>query len=270
MLHVRVNDTEMVYLELGQGAPLVLVHGSMCDFRIWSPVLGPLSRQHRVIAPSLRHFFPARWDGQGATYKIAQHVADMIAFIEALKCGPVQLLGQSRGGHIAFRVAQQRPDLVAKLVLAEPGGELAASLAPEGMPPGPQGAILREAAAKVAAGDIDGGLMQFVDGINFAGLWQRLPEAMKQETRDNAMTLVGQADEGRRPFTRAEAESIRMPTLFIGGAETKGGLPIILRALAAHVPGARLEMIDKAGHMMFVQNPVRFSEIVNAFLGGRG
>jgi pimeloyl-ACP methyl ester carboxylesterase len=42
----------------------------------------------------------------------------------------VNLMGQSRGAHIAFRVAQGRPDLVRRLVLAEPGGDLDASLYP--------------------------------------------------------------------------------------------------------------------------------------------
>ena len=70
------------------GPPLVCVHGSLCDFRIWSSVLGPLTRNHRVIAPSLRHFFPEHWDGVGDTYSIAQHVDDVIGFIEKLDTRP--------------------------------------------------------------------------------------------------------------------------------------------------------------------------------------
>jgi esterase len=69
------------------------------------------SRKHRVIPVSPRHFFPEQWDGRGGKFTIAQHVADVIAFIEALQSGPVDLWGHSRGGHNAFRVAQQRPEL---------------------------------------------------------------------------------------------------------------------------------------------------------------
>ena len=43
MQTLHVNGTDMAYLELGQGRPLVCVHGSLCDFRIWSAVLGPLT-----------------------------------------------------------------------------------------------------------------------------------------------------------------------------------------------------------------------------------
>src|SRR5438309_6517674 len=157
MQTLTINGYQMAYLDIGQGPPLVCVHGSLCDFRIWSPVLGPLSRKHRIIAVSLRHFFPERWDGIGDTYSIAQHVDDMIGFIEKLDAGPVDLMGHSRGGHVSFRLAQRRPDLLRKLILAEPGGELDPSLDPAARPdaPSPLTAPFRASAEKIAAGAID-------------------------------------------------------------------------------------------------------------------
>ena len=269
MKHLRVNGYEMAYIEVGQGPHLVCVHGSLGDFRVWSPVLGPLSRRHRVISLILRRFFPEHWDGIGGGFTIAQHVADLIAFVEALGAGAVHLMGHSRGGHLAFRVAQQRPDLVRKLILAEPGGDLDASLAASdraAAPHPPLGTHVATAAEKIAAGDIEGGLTYFLDAIEGAGAWLRLPEATKQRLRDNARTLLGQINEQRRPYSRADAESIRVPTLFIGGEDTFGSLPIILRALAAHVPGARVAMIANATHTMVEQDPVRFSAAVLDFL----
>jgi pimeloyl-ACP methyl ester carboxylesterase len=61
MLRRRVNGYDMAYIELGDGSPLVCVHGALGDFRVRSPVLGPLSRRRRVFALSLRHFFPEHW-----------------------------------------------------------------------------------------------------------------------------------------------------------------------------------------------------------------
>jgi len=267
MKHRQVNGCEMAYLELGQGPPLLLVHGSLDDFRIWGPALGPLSQRHRVIAPSLRHFFPAHWDGIGAGFTIAQHVADVIGFIEALSLGPIDLLGHSRGGHIAFRVAQQRPDLLRRLILAEPGGDLDASLAePDSKPPTSLATHFAAAAQKIAAGNIEGGMTVFFDGIEGPGAWARYPEARRQPLRDNARTLLGQVNENRLPYSLADAQSIRTPTLFIGGEKTAGNLPVVLKALSANVQGAKVATIPGATHPMFDQNPVAFAQAVLDFL----
>jgi pimeloyl-ACP methyl ester carboxylesterase len=268
MQTLSVNGYDMAYLEVGEGPPLLCVHGSLCDFRIWSCVLGPLSRKHRVIAVSLRHFFPEQWDGSGDSYSIAQHTADVIAFIEQLKAGPLDLMGHSRGGHIAFRVAQRRPDLLRKLILAEPGGELDATLDPDTKPgPSPLGARIATAAGRIAAGDVEGGLTFFFDAIEGPGAWARLPAATKQQLRDNAFTLIGQARDRRPPFSKADAEAIEMPTLFIGGARTKGTLPQVLHGLAAHVRNSRTVMIPNTTHPMFEQAPQKFCEVVLEFLG---
>jgi pimeloyl-ACP methyl ester carboxylesterase len=267
MQTLPVNGTDMAYLEVGQGPPLVCVHGSLGDFRTWSPVLGPLSKKHRVIAVSLRHFFPEHWDGVGDTYSIAQHVADVIGFIEKLDAGPVDLMGHSRGGHISFRAAQRRPGLLRRLILVEPGGELDASL-DAAAKPGPSlfKGRFTVSAERIMAGDIDGGLKFFFDTVEGDGAWARLPEAPRQQLRDNAFTLVGQVRDNRPPYSRCDAESIRLPTLFIGGADTKGLLPQVLHALAAHVPDSRKAIIPDTSHWMFEQAPQRLCEIVLEFL----
>jgi pimeloyl-ACP methyl ester carboxylesterase len=270
MQTLHVNGYDMAYLDVGQARgtpPLVCVHGSLNDFRIWGCVLGLLTRQHRLICVSLRHFFPEHWDGKGDTYSIAQHVDDLIAFIEKLDAGPVDLLGHSRGGHISFRVAQRRPELVRKLILAEPGGELDATLDPDYKGgPSPLLARFTTAADKIAVGDIEGGLAFFVDTLEGPGRWQRLPALMKQGLIDNAATLIGQVRDGRPEFSEADAESIAMPTLFIGGEKTKGLLSKVLRTLAAHVPNSKVAMIPNTTHPMFEQAPHAFSEIVMGFL----
>jgi esterase len=267
MQTLHVNGYDMTYLEIGRGPPLVCVHGTLGDFRTWSAVFGPLSKKHRVISLSLRRFFPEHWNGVGNDFLMAQHVADVIAFLEKLDAGPVDLMGHSRGGHIAFRVAEQRPELLRRLILAEPGGELDQSLDPAAIPgPSQRASRIAVSAEKVSNGDIDGGLEAFFDMIEGEGAWARLPAPPKQQLRDNAYTLIGQIGESRQPFTKASAQSIATPTLFVGGSETKGFLPAVTRALAPHIPGAKTAMIAGAGHWMFEQAPQEFCEIVLGFL----
>jgi esterase len=268
MQTINVNGHDMAYLEVGQGHPLVCVHGTLGDFRTWYAVLGPLSKKHRVIAISLRHFFPEHWDGAGNDYRMAQHIADLIAFIEQINSRPVDLIGHSRGGHIAFRVAQQRPELLRRMVLAEPGGDLDSTLDPSFVPgaPSPQSARALVSVNKVRSGDIEGALENFVDGIDGEGTWRRLPAAAKQQLRDNITTFLGQVHEARKPYSKQDALAIRTPTLLIGGADTKGSLSVIWRVLAEHIAGARTAVIPNAKHWMFEQDPEGFSRAVTEFL----
>jgi pimeloyl-ACP methyl ester carboxylesterase len=268
MQTLRVNGTDMAYLEVGKGPPLVCVHGTLGDFRTWYAVLGPLSQEHRVVSVSLRRFYPELWDGVGDDYKMAQHVTDVIGFIEQIEPRPVDLMGHSRGGHIAFRVAQQRPDLLRKIVLAEPGGDLDATLDPEATLGAPSAFALRilTSVNKVREGDIEGALQNFVDAIDGEGTWRRLPAAAKQQLRDNIFTLLGQAHEARKPYSKADAEAIRTPTLLIGGADTTGSLAKNWRVLAEHIAGAKTAIIPGARHWMFEQDPQDYCAAVLEFL----
>lgn len=215
MLRRRVNGYDMAYIELGEGPPLVCVHGTLGDFRVWSPVLGPLSRRRRIVALSLRHFFPEHWDGTGSDFTIAQHVADVIGFIRSIGHDP---------------------------------------------------SYLTPIAERVRAGDIDKALMMFSEVGVGPGSWRRIPATVRQTWRDNAHTLLGQVNEQRPPFTRKDAESIRVPTLFVSGTETPGNTSKVLQALIAHVPAARVEMMSRAGYFMFEDDPERFCAAVMRFL----
>ena len=137
MPSLLVNGYDMAFVERGTGVPLVLVHGTLGDYRSWALQMEPFGAHYRAIAVSLRHCWPEHWDGDGDDFTVQQHAQDVAGLIAVLESGPVHLLGHSRGGHVAFRVAQNFPDLVRKLVLVEPGGALDASLEPPHAPKNP-------------------------------------------------------------------------------------------------------------------------------------
>src|SRR4051812_28859310 len=191
-MHVlRVSGYDVAYVEHGAGTQLLLIHGSLLDQRYWAPQMEALGQRYRVIAPSLRHYWPARWDGGGDDFTMQQHVEDVAAFAGALGAGPVNLVGHSRGGHVAFRVAQHFPDRVRALVLAEPGGALDETLRPAketvAVPTG-QGMSIPEATTKAAErirqGHVEDGLAFFVDAVNGPGAWEGMAEHLRQMQRD--------------------------------------------------------------------------------------
>jgi esterase len=269
---LRVNGYDMAFVERGAGAPLVLVHGTLCDYRYWARQMAPFGSHYRTIAVSLRHCWPEKWNGEGDDFTVQQHAADVASFILALQAGPANVLGHSRGGHIAFRVAQKFPDLVRALVLCEPGGELAPNLE-TGLAAGQAaialGPLYAKAAELIRRGEIDAALKPTIDVIVGQGGWDRTPEPNRQTLRDNAVTLLGQIKEQRAPFTRADAEAIRAPTLLMAGERSPASFHHILDGLETALKDVRRVVIPNASHCSNIDNPQAFERVVLDFLAGR-
>ena len=272
MPSLHVNGYDMAFVERGAGIPLLLVHGTLGDYRSWALQMEPFGAHNRTIAVSLRHCWPERWDGVGDDFTVQQHTQDVAAFIAALDAGPVHLIGHSRGGHIAFRVAQTFPNLVRKLVLMEPGGALDASLEPPHEtknPPIALGPLYAGAAERIRRGGIDEALAPTADVIFGPGGWANLPEVKKQQMRDNARTLLGQMKELRAPFSREDAEAIGAPTLLMAGERSPESFHRILDGLESGLRDVRRVVIPGASHGSNIDNPKVFEREVLAFLEAR-
>jgi hypothetical protein len=68
-----VNAYPMAFLERGAGPTVVVIHGTLQDYRYWDAQVSSLSPQFRVIAVSLRHYYPERWNGKGDDFSVKQH-----------------------------------------------------------------------------------------------------------------------------------------------------------------------------------------------------
>ena len=115
---VRVNGTNFVYREIGNksGIPVVFLHHLTAVLEDWDPAIADgLAKSRPVIV------FDNRGVG-GSGGRTPDNVADMakdaIAFIDALGLAKVDLFGFSLGGFIAQIIAQERPDLVRRIILA--------------------------------------------------------------------------------------------------------------------------------------------------------
>src|SRR5262249_21262180 len=93
---VQINGLTLLhYIELGQGIPVVLVHGTLEDYRTWDGQLEALSKGYRLISYSRRYHYPNEWTKDSTDFSVTIHARDLAAFIKALNLPPVHLIGHS-------------------------------------------------------------------------------------------------------------------------------------------------------------------------------
>ena len=105
--------------------------------------------------------------------------------------------------------------------------------------------------------------------MNGHGAWEGMAEHLKRMHRDNARTLIGQVNERRPPYTRADLEAIRAPTLLVGGADTRLLFPPVLDAMERGIAGAERVDLPGTAHLMSDEDPAAFNSTVLGFLRGR-
>jgi 2-hydroxymuconate-semialdehyde hydrolase len=114
---VRGIDTNV--LDVGRGAPVLLLHGSgpgVSAYANWRLTMAALADEHRLIAFDQPGFgFTER--PPGATYTVEGWTDHVLGVLDALGLAQVDLVGNSFGGAIALRFAAQHPERVRRLVL---------------------------------------------------------------------------------------------------------------------------------------------------------
>ncbi|AJE44248.1 alpha/beta fold hydrolase [Streptomyces nodosus] len=96
--------------------PLVLLHALGESATDWEVVVPALARSRRVYALDLRGHGRSDWPGE---YSLELMQTDVLRFLNALGLGPVDLIGHSMGGIVAYLLAENCPQRVSRLVLED-------------------------------------------------------------------------------------------------------------------------------------------------------
>jgi pimeloyl-ACP methyl ester carboxylesterase len=257
--HPSSSGADLPHVRLGAGAPLVLVHGSLCDLRYWKAQLPALSRDFRVFSVSLPGYWPAGGQASPETFNSAAHADALASFIGRHCAEPAHVVGHSRGGRVAYELARRHPDTVQALVLADPGLVLDEH-------DDRRDDFRQRALRHIEAGDIEKGLALFIDTVSGEDTWRRMVPWFKQMAMDNAGTLFGQVGEAPCLLTEPEARALDKPVLLVGGALSPPPYPAVLAALHGWLPGSQYLRIPGSSHGMNLGNPRAFNEAVRRFL----
>jgi pimeloyl-ACP methyl ester carboxylesterase len=263
---VEVNGYDMAYQEAGSGTPLVLVHGALVDYRNWSVVAPEFAKNYRVIALSLRHFYPEKWDGKGGDFSYEQHAADVAALIKKLNLGKVHLLGHSRGGGVVVNVAKTHPEVIKTLILADATGFESM------LPKTPEDEKLANASIdrirtlqkNLADGNVDLGLQTFVDSLGGPGAWASLPAELKQVLFENLGTATQM---GAAPATSCDqVAKFDFPILLVHGERSPKNFSAMSAAMRKCKDVPEPIVIPNAAHGMMRGNPAVFNAVLANFL----
>jgi pimeloyl-ACP methyl ester carboxylesterase len=255
---VEVDGQEIAFRQAGEGPAVVLLHGFLCDSRCWRPQLSQLSDRFRVVA----------WDAPGAgssadpppTFTTAAYAHCLAAFLEALGIERPHLLGLSWGGILAQEFFRLHRERVRSLILADTYAGWRGSL-PETVWKERLAACLRD-----ADGRRETLVAKFVPGV----FSDAAPPHLREEF---ASIVAGFHPVGFRLMSLSSAEvdttdllsHIDVPTLLLWGADDRRSPLSVAGQLHAAIPGARLAVIAKAGHLSNIEQPVAFSGHVRRF-----
>lgn len=254
------DGARIEYEIVGDGPPLVMLHGFLANRYAFSRQRAELAARYRLILVSFRssdgsdNLLPPNY-GVGTS-----DVDDLRAVLDAEKLDQINLLGHSSGGATAFVFASQSPNRVARLVLLEPS--LFALL-----PPADHANVLAENAAVIAVGEAEGPLECMRAAIVGAAgeAWTRL-DAPTQATRLLALAasapLAGPHLHGLNDLavTEGQATGLRPPTLLLYGANSFWFEAIIADRFRALRPDLRVLSIENAAHNVHRDR----ADIVNA------
>lgn len=257
----RVTLGPLPALAAGEGPPLLYAGGLL-------PVAGidsSLARRSaelsvRPFADGRRVLYVNRRTGLAPGMTIAEIAAEHAEAIDALACGPVDVLGVSTGGSIAQQLAADRPERVRRLVLIGTGCRLSPTTR----------RLQMRVAEHVRAGRPERALAATAVGIVFprgeplarllAPLVSRVAGGLG-DLGDLATTIEA---EDRFDLVRCEG-TIRAPTLIAAGARDRFYPRPLLEETQRLIPGSLLRTAPRRGHLTAMTDP-RLAAAVRAFL----
>ena len=259
--------TPVNYVEVGDGPPLILIHGLGGCWENWLENIPHLARGHRIIALDLPGFGDSPVPGWQIS--IQSYGALVNALCGALDLGPVPLVGNSMGGFIAAEVTVSEPTTVQKLVLVSAAGVSHARMAKA---PAETVGRMARAAAPLALRYQQRALRRpRLRNRMVRQLFRypsRLPRELIWEIVQGGMHSPGlvAAISGLAGYDILDRlEDVETPTLIVWGNDLVVPVSDALE-YARLIRGSQLEIIDGCGHLPMVERPVRFNRLLDRFL----
>ena len=259
-MHALIGGRRIGYTDEGTGTPVVLLHAFPLNRAMWEPQIRTLARRVRVIAVDLRGHGES--DPTDGAVTLADYADDVIGLLDHLAVRTAVFTGLSMGGYTLFALYRRYRERAKALVLADTKAQADTSEGRAG-----RLEMIRTAEAKGSAAIAEIMLPRLLSPETLstnASLVERVRSIM---TSIPAGTIVADlramAD---RPDSVALLPEIACPTLVLVGELDQGTPPADARLMAERIPGARLVILPKAGHLSNLEQPEAFDRALLSFV----
>ena len=267
---MRIDDREVNYVDMGEGPPLVLVHGLGASWQSWLENMPEFARDHRVIAMDLPGFGYSEMPGEDIS--IEGYARWTCTLLDALDVGPAAVVGNSMGGFIAAELAIRSPERVQRLAV------VSAAVFWQGYRRAqPLVGLARLSDAYVARA-----LTRSTDAVAtrprlrswaLATAGFRYPHLISKELA-HELVRSARRTEGFLPALEALADfpldeelpKISCPTLIVWGAHDTLVPVKDATRMQELIPGARRVVFERTGHVAMLERPERFNRLLREFL----
>jgi pimeloyl-ACP methyl ester carboxylesterase len=287
---VPIGGTSFAYREQGSGTPVVFIHGTASDLRIWEEQVPVIGESYRAIAYSRRYARPNEDIGPGVDDQVAPHVDDLAAFLDALDISSTHLVGHSWGGVVALLAAGRYPERVRGLILMEPPvislfvstppkpSEILSLLARH---PAIAVAIIKFGATTFAPaqkafqrGDDEEAMRIFGNGVMGKSRFEQLPADRQAQVWENRKASRAQLlGAGFPPLSDDDLRAVKAPVLLLSGEESPAFFRRLTDYLEQHLPNVERIDIPASSHVMQADAPEAVNGAILEFLnrteGGR-
>jgi pimeloyl-ACP methyl ester carboxylesterase len=228
------------YRVVGEGDPLILVHGLSGSTRWWVRNIAALAAEYQVHLVDLPGFGAMR--RLRRHFVLAEAASWLAAWMEAVGLKEANLVGHSMGGYVCLRLAAQRPEAVRRLVL----------VAPAGVP---------------AGRSLFGHLVPLLLAARHM-MPSFLPVLAYDAIRTGPVALWRVARELLAEDVREDLQYIDTPALMIWGEKDPLVPPSVGHLLQSEIAGSQLLVLQNAGHVPMFDRPQEFNAALLAFFSG--
>lgn len=260
---ITVFGAKIYYIDRGTGPVVVLVHGLGDQASVWNQTIGPLAKDHRVIAVDLIGF--GHSDKPLLDYRADTFVDFLNGFLSALHVGSATFVGNSLGGWVIAELALEHPETVEGLVLVDPGGF---SSDPKKFPP----RLLKALRLSTRDDYRYFARLTFYDK-KFYPTEAFLDYAIGERVRRGDGYTISKSIESllrNDDVLDNRLGAIRVPTLIIWGRGDRLVPLSTAQRFNREIKGSRLHVIEKCGHIPQVECPADLNAALLQFLSGTG